>query len=112
VFISPDHQLKAADDLTDSAIGMSTARNLGLGDWNMGIGVAVIDSGINDTHDDLRNTVTQSRVFYHQDFTGTSVHDSSGALVYDNMGTGRTSPASWPETAPIPTLSLKGSPMV
>jgi hypothetical protein len=35
---------------------MSTARNLGLGDWNMGIGIAVIDSGINDCHDDLRRS--------------------------------------------------------
>ena len=44
--ISPDHDLKAADDFTDAAIGVSAARNLGLGTWGMGIGVAVIDSGV------------------------------------------------------------------
>lgn len=87
-FISPDRPLKAADYLTDAAIGTSVARNLGLGKWGMGIGVAVIDSGINDGHYDLRNTYTQSRVFYHQDFTGTSLYDASGHLVYDTYGHG------------------------
>jgi len=85
-FIAPDHTLRATDDLTDAAIGVSVARNLGLGTRGMGIGVAVIDSGINDSHDDLRNP--QSRVVYHQDFTGTSPNNSSGALVYDTYGHG------------------------
>ena len=87
-FISPDHPLKAADSLTDGAVGTSVARNLGLGKWGMGIGVAVIDRGINDGHYDLRNTYTQSRVMYHQDFTGTSVYDAFGRLVYDTYGHG------------------------
>ena len=87
-FISPDYKLKAADDLTDAAIGVSVARNLNLGKWGMNIGVAIIDSGINDNHDDLRNTSAQSRVVYHQDFTGTSLRDSSGKLVYDTYGHG------------------------
>ena len=87
-FISPDHQVKAADDLTDAAVGVSAARNLNLGTWGMNIGVAVIDSGINDNHDDLRNTIAQSRVFYHQDFTGTSIKDSTGKVVYDTYGHG------------------------
>src|SRR5690349_15837999 len=54
----------------------------------MGIGVAVIDSGINGSHDDLMNTYTQSRVVYHQDFTGTSIYDSTGKAVYDTYGHG------------------------
>ncbi len=87
-FISPDRPLKAADSLTDAAIGTSVARSLGLGKWGMGIGVAVIDSGINDGHYDLRNTYTQSRVVYHQDFTGTSVYDPFGHVVYDTYGHG------------------------
>ncbi|HEX7288279.1 MAG TPA: S8 family peptidase [Candidatus Angelobacter sp.] len=88
VFIHPDRPLRSADSLTDAAIGMAVARNLGLGKWGMGIGVAVIDSGINDGHYDLRNTYTQSRVSYHQDFTGTTVYDASGRLVYDTYGHG------------------------
>ena len=72
-YISPDRQVFAADDLTDSAIGEATARNMGLDTRANGIGVAVIDSGINDTHNDLRNTTTQSRVAYHQNFTSSSV---------------------------------------
>ncbi len=40
-----------------------------------GVGVAVIDSGINDSHPDLwDSTQTSSRVVYHQDFTGTADH--------------------------------------
>lgn len=87
-FIAPDRKVQATDELTGDAINVSTARSLGLGVWGMGIGVAVIDSGINDSHDDLRNTVAQSRVFYHQDFTGTSTKNSSGTVVWDTYGHG------------------------
>ena len=53
-----------------------------------GIGVAVIDSGINDSHPDLWNsTETHSRVVYHQDFTGTATSNSSGGK-YDLYGHG------------------------
>src|SRR4051812_33271836 len=77
-FISPDRSLKAMDDLTDSAVGVSSAWNSGLD--GTGIGVAVIDSGINDNHDDLQDvTSTVSRVVYRQDFTGTSTTNLSGA---------------------------------
>jgi subtilisin family serine protease len=76
-FISPDRPLKAMDDLTDSAVGVSSAWNTGLD--GTGIGVAIIDSGINDTHDDLEDGNGVSRVVYHQDFTGTSTTNSSGA---------------------------------
>lgn len=88
VHIWPDRQLEAMDDLTDAAIGMSTVRNMGLAGWSTGIGVAVIDSGINGSGDDLMNTLTQSRVFYHQDFTGASEKNSKGTLVYDTYGHG------------------------
>jgi len=87
-FIAPDHPLTASDTLTDSAIGTAAARNAGLGMWGMGIAVAVIDSGINDNHYDLRNTHTQSRVLYHEDFTGTSVLDAKGNVIYDTYGHG------------------------
>ena len=44
-----------------------------------GVGVAVIDSGINDNHDDLEDSTGVSRVVYHQDFTGTATTNNSGA---------------------------------
>ena len=53
-----------------------------------GVTVAVIDSGINDSHPDLWNSaVSHSRVLYHQDFTGTSNTNSSGGK-YDLYGHG------------------------
>jgi serine protease AprX len=84
--ISPDHRLKGMDDLTDSAVGVSTA-------WNSGydgtaIGVAILDSGINDNHADLQDsTGSVSRVVYHQDFTGTSTTNPAGAA-WDLYGHG------------------------
>jgi len=87
-YISPDRPVQALDDLTDSAIGMSTVRGLGLADWSTGIGVAVIDSGINGADDDLMNTMTQSRVFYREDFTGASQKNSKGTVTYDTYGHG------------------------
>ena len=52
-----------------------------------GVTVAVIDSGINDNHPDLRNANGTSRVVYHQDFTGTATSNSNGAQ-YDLYGHG------------------------
>src|SRR5438477_617642 len=46
VSISPDHTLKAMDDLTDSAVGVTSAWSSGYD--GTGIGVAIIDSGVND----------------------------------------------------------------
>src|SRR5215467_1812591 len=48
--VTIDHPLNVADDLTDSAIGAGSAWNAGLN--GAGVGVAVIDSGINDSHPD------------------------------------------------------------
>jgi serine protease AprX len=77
-FISPDRKLKGMDDYTDSAVGVSTAWNAGYD--GTGIGVAIIDSGINDSnHADFKNSAGRSRVVYHQDFTGTPISNSSGA---------------------------------
>jgi len=84
--VSIDHPLKGMDDYTDAAMNVSAAWN---GGYNgTGIGVAVIDSGINDNLPDLWDpTETYSRVVYHQDFTGTSVYQF-GHLVYDLYGHG------------------------
>ena len=86
VAISLDHPLQLADDTTDMLTGMASAWNAGYN--GAGIGVAVIDSGINDSHPDLWNSAeTTSRVVYHQDFTGTATTNTAGAK-YDLYGHG------------------------
>ena len=71
--VSIDHPMNVMDDLTDQATGVASAWNAGF--TGTGVGVAVIDSGINDSHPDLWNSAhTASRVVYHQDFTGTRDH--------------------------------------
>lgn len=85
-FVSIDHPMNVADDLTNDAVGTSAAWNAGY--TGAGIGVAVIDSGINDSHPDLwDSTETHSRVVYHQDFTGTPTTNAAGAQ-YDLYGHG------------------------
>ena len=84
--MSVDHPMKGLDDITDVATGVTAAWNAGYN--GTGIGVAVIDSGINDSHPDLwDSTQSHSRVVYHQDFTGTATSNSSGAQ-YDLYGHG------------------------
>ncbi|HXW93490.1 MAG TPA: S8 family peptidase [Terriglobales bacterium] len=86
VSVTLDHDLHGLDDITNVATNVPYAWNAGYN--GAGIGVAVIDSGINDTHPDLWNSAeTHSRVVYHQDFTGTPTTNSSGAL-YDLYGHG------------------------
>ncbi len=86
VSISLDHPMRALDETTDAATNVPAAWNAGYN--GAGIGVAVIDSGINDSHPDLWNSgETHSRVVYHQDFTGTPTTNSSGAQ-YDLYGHG------------------------
>jgi len=86
VSVSVDHPMKGLDDLSDVATGVPSAWNAGYN--GAGIGVAVIDSGINDSHPDLKDsTESTSRVVYHQDFTGTANSNSSGAM-YDLYGHG------------------------
>src|SRR5215469_14347292 len=84
--VTIDHPMKLMDDTTDSVVGASSTWNSGF--TGAGIGVAVIDSGINDSHPDLWDSAhTYSRVVYHQDFTGTPTTNSSGAN-YDLYGHG------------------------
>ena len=84
--VTVDHPMKELDDTTDLATGMPSAWNAGYN--GAGIGVAVIDSGINGSHPDLWNSSeTHSRVVYHQDFTGTA-SSSSGGAQYDLYGHG------------------------
>jgi len=84
--VTIDHPLTLMDDVTDNVIGAASAWNSGF--TGAGIGVAVIDSGVNDQHPDLwDSTHTVSRVVYHQDFTGTATSNSSGGH-YDLYGHG------------------------
>src|SRR5208337_2007965 len=78
--VSLDHPLKAMDDYTNAAMNVSAAWNAGYSGVSNGvastamstsssvtaaIGVAVIDSGINDNHPDLwDSTESYSRVVY------------------------------------------------
>src|SRR5947209_16519445 len=84
--VTIDHPMNVMDDLTNGATGVASAWKAG---WTgEGIGVAVIDSGINDSHPDLwDSTETTSRVVYHQDFTGTPTTNANGGN-YDLYGHG------------------------
>jgi serine protease AprX len=84
--VSIDHPMKGLDDVTDAATNVSAAWNAGFN--GTGVGVAVIDSGINDSHQDLWNaSETHTRVVYRQDFTGTPNSNLFGAK-YDTYGHG------------------------
>jgi len=83
--VNIDHPMNVADDLTNDATGVDAAWNSGY--TGAGVTVAVIDSGINDSHPDLQDGNGNSRVVYHQDFTGTATSNSSGAQ-YDLYGHG------------------------
>src|SRR6202171_4676982 len=86
VSVTIDHPLNSLDDYTDAAANVGAAWNAGFD--GTGIGVAVIDSGINDAHADLwDSTESTSRVVYHQDFTGTPISNTSGGH-YDLYGHG------------------------
>jgi serine protease AprX len=86
VSVSIDHPMNVMDDTTNDATGVPSAWTAGFD--GTGIGVAVIDSGINDSHPDLLTSDgTASRVVYHQDFTGTPTTNSNGAQ-YDLYGHG------------------------
>jgi serine protease AprX len=86
ISISLDHPVHGTDDVTNDVTGVETAWSDGY--KGTGIGVAVIDSGINDSHPDLWNSAeTKSRVVYRQDFTGTANTNSSGGK-YDLYGHG------------------------
>src|SRR6266571_4782096 len=78
VYISPDRRLSGALDQTAAAVNANVAWQSG---WDgTGIGVAVIDSGIND-HPDLYSTSGYSgrtRITYSQDFVGGGTGDYYG----------------------------------
>jgi serine protease AprX len=84
--VSVDHPMKGLDDVSDLATSVNAAWTAGYN--GAGVGVAVIDSGINDSHPDLWNSSeSKTRVVYRQDFTGTANTNSSGGK-YDLYGHG------------------------
>ena len=52
--VTIDHPMNVMDDLTNDATGVDSAWNAGYN--GAGVGVAVIDSGINDSHPDLQGS--------------------------------------------------------
>ena len=67
-FVTPDRQVVKHLDLTAATVGSNIANQYG---WTgKGIGVAVIDSGIDATNADLKTSSGVSRVVYSEDFTG------------------------------------------
>src|SRR5271169_2482074 len=88
--VSIDHPLKGLDDYTNAAMNATGATSFAtsFGYDGTGVGVAVIDSGINDAHSDLwTSTGHNSRVVYHQDFTGTTTYVGN-KQVWDLYGHG------------------------
>ncbi len=84
--VTVDHPINMMmDDLTNDATGVENAWSTGF--TGAGVGVAVIDSGINDNQPDLLNASGTSRVVYHQDFTGTPTTNANGGR-YDLYGHG------------------------
>jgi len=75
--ITPDRTVVKHMDITDVTVGSTIANSLG---WTgAGIGVAVIDSGIDVTNKDLGIAGgSASRVVYSQDFVGTGTKDFYG----------------------------------
>jgi serine protease AprX len=74
-YISLDRPLLATLDYSAAAVGAPAALSSG---WDgTGIGIAVIDSGI-DSHPDLLSAQGQSRVVYRQSFIGGVQYDDFG----------------------------------
>jgi len=80
-YVSVDHPVKGMDEYTNAAMNVGPVWSAGY--TGTGIGIAVIDSGVDDQHIDIWD-----RVVYHQDFTGTTQYNAQGELVYDTYGHG------------------------
>jgi len=76
-YVSPDRPVVRHLDLTTATVGSTLANHLG---WTgAGVGVAVIDSGIDITNADLKvANSSASRVVYSQDFVGGGANDFYG----------------------------------
>ena len=85
--VSVDHPVHAMDEYTNAAINASTAWTSGY--TGAAIGIAVIDSGINNNYDFFTATTDTGfvRVRYHEDFSGTANY-MGNPLVADNYGHG------------------------
>jgi serine protease AprX len=73
VFITPDRPVHAKLDYSAAAVNASTAWNSGLN--GAGIGIALIDSGVNSNAD------LNGRIVYSQDFTSSTSSSNSGGLL-------------------------------
>ena len=74
-YVTPDRKLSTTS-FTDGFVAVGANAVRGYGYDGTGIGIAVIDSGINASHPDLANQKgNSSRVVYAQDFTGQGTTD-------------------------------------
>ncbi len=71
--IHPDREVTASLDVATAAVGIATARNMGLSGRGIGIGIALLDSGASGPG---------TPIAYEQDFT----RSASGALDYYGHG--------------------------
>jgi hypothetical protein len=105
LYISPDRQVTATLDYADPTLGAPTAL---LNGWDgTGVGIAIIDSGIQGARDLLDQTNPSSnvsRIVYSESFVPRS------PALQTSMATARTWRASWPAMEPPPPaliISLK-----
>jgi len=81
VYISPDRAVGATMDVAAAAVNATVAYSNGY--TGSGIGVAVIDGGIMDSHPDIQDASGKSRVVYAESF-----NLSGGNDYYDRFGHG------------------------
>jgi serine protease AprX len=75
-YISPDRALRSRMDVTVPAVGADIARQYG---WTgRGIGVAVIDSGVDSKSVELQDANGANRVVYSESFIGSGTSDRYG----------------------------------
>ncbi len=100
-YISPDRPVKDLLDLTAAAVNAKAAWQSGFD--GTGIGVAVIDSGIDSMSEtqDLYGSNGKTRILYSQDFVGGGTNDYYGHgehVAGIIAGSGRDSSYSWVDT--------------
>jgi subtilisin family serine protease len=102
-YVAPDRPVSATLDYANPTVNASIARQYG---WDgTGVTVAVIDSGIMDTHPDVRTSNGVSRVIYSESF-----NLSEGNDPFDRYGHGTHVSAMQRNRTDRPTSDRSGEP--